>query len=72
MRANCGDDGGKILLQTPMLEDDLGPTEVVMTSILEIARVDRTRMFEFLLFEDQRRWNAAIRWPSRDLRFRPQ
>ena len=47
MRANCGDDGGKILLQTPMLEDDLGPTEVVMTSILEIARVDRTRMFEF-------------------------
>ena len=26
-----------MLLQTPMVETDLGPTQVVMTSILEIA-----------------------------------
>ena len=51
MRANSGDDGGKMLLQTPMVETDLGPMQVVMTSILEIARVDHNRMFEFFYSE---------------------
>ena len=51
MRANSGDDGGKMLLQTPMVETDLGPTQVVMTSILEIARVDHNRLFEFFYSE---------------------
>ena len=47
MRANAGEKGGKILLQAPMIHRDRVITDDVMACVLEVARADLNRFFEF-------------------------
>ncbi|CAE7787792.1 GABBR2 [Symbiodinium sp. CCMP2592] len=47
MKANAGENDGRILLQTNILDDHGEPTELTTQCIMEIARKDNNRMFEF-------------------------
>ena len=47
MRANAGEKDGRILLQTPMMDRDDVITGDVMACVLEVARTDLNRFFEF-------------------------
>ncbi|CAE6971381.1 unnamed protein product, partial [Symbiodinium sp. CCMP2592] len=47
MKANAGENDGRILLQTNILDDHGEPTELTTQCIMEIARTDNNRMFEF-------------------------
>ena len=47
MKANTSEKSGKILLQTSMVDANGLATEATMASILEIARTDLNRYFEF-------------------------
>ncbi|CAE7776203.1 GABBR2, partial [Symbiodinium sp. CCMP2592] len=47
MKANAGETSGRILLQTNILDENDQPTELTLRCIMEIARTDNNRMFEF-------------------------
>ncbi|CAE7775567.1 unnamed protein product [Symbiodinium sp. CCMP2592] len=47
MKANAGENDGRILLQTNILDEQVEPTEITTRCIMEIARTDNNRMFEF-------------------------
>ncbi|CAE7831611.1 unnamed protein product [Symbiodinium sp. CCMP2592] len=47
MKANAGETSGRILLQTDILDENKEPTELTLQCIMEIARTDNNRMFEF-------------------------
>ncbi|CAE7248022.1 JNK [Symbiodinium sp. CCMP2592] len=47
MKANAGENDGRILLQTNILDERGEPTEVTTRCIMEIARTDNNRMFGF-------------------------
>ncbi|CAE6936887.1 GIP [Symbiodinium sp. CCMP2592] len=47
MKANAGENDGRILLQTNILDEHGEPTEITTQCIMEIARTDNNRMFEF-------------------------
>ncbi|CAE7490394.1 GABBR2 [Symbiodinium sp. CCMP2592] len=47
MKANAGETSGRILLQTEILDENDEPTELTLQCIMEIARTDNNRMFEF-------------------------
>ncbi|CAE7233872.1 unnamed protein product [Symbiodinium sp. CCMP2592] len=47
MKANAGEFSGRTLLQTSVLDDDDKPSELTVQCIMEIARTDNNRMFEF-------------------------
>ncbi|CAE7541323.1 JNK [Symbiodinium sp. CCMP2592] len=47
MKANAGENDGRILLQTSILDERGEPTEITTRCIMEIARTDNNRMFEF-------------------------
>ncbi|CAE7039205.1 GABBR2 [Symbiodinium sp. CCMP2592] len=47
MKANAGENDGRILLQTNILDEQGEPTEITTRCIMEIARTDNNRMFEF-------------------------
>ncbi|CAE7221730.1 unnamed protein product [Symbiodinium sp. CCMP2592] len=47
MKANAGETSGRILLQTNILDENDEPTELTLRCIMELARTDNNRMFEF-------------------------
>ncbi|CAE7624163.1 Clec16a [Symbiodinium sp. CCMP2592] len=47
MKANAGEASGRILLQTNVLDENDEPSELALQCIMEIARTDNNRMFEF-------------------------
>ncbi|CAE7217069.1 unnamed protein product [Symbiodinium sp. CCMP2592] len=47
MKANAGEASGRILLQTNVLDENDEPSELTLQCIMEIARTDNNRMFEF-------------------------
>ncbi|CAE6963895.1 GABBR2 [Symbiodinium sp. CCMP2592] len=47
MKANAGENSGRILLQTNVLDENDEPSELTLQCIMEIARTDNNRMFEF-------------------------
>ncbi|CAE7764640.1 GABBR2 [Symbiodinium sp. CCMP2592] len=47
MKAKAGETSGRILLQTEILDENDEPTELTLQCIMEIARTDNNRMFEF-------------------------
>ncbi|CAE7237318.1 unnamed protein product [Symbiodinium sp. CCMP2592] len=47
MKASAGETSGRILLQTNILDENDEPTELTLRCIMELARTDNNRMFEF-------------------------